>query len=393
MIRVLVLFFFIFMAGSGNLPAAENSGKLGKKITKKKKEVISIKKKIKGKKAKIKSAKKKETRLTKELGRIKKELNKKKKDLKKINEKIAKTKALVESTDRNIREVSLRLQHRRDALRNGIIAFYKFERREYPWTFFSRASRQDPEKPVRFFRALLSFHQEKVEDYENNLSLKQKEYDRFCREKKKLETLNARVKQKKREIVAQKKKKESLLKNARRDKKRHQREIKKLEKAALNLQSLLNKLQKEAALSKKNRLAFSGKGFGKLRGALNFPVKGKILSYFGAQKDEFNTTIIKNGIEIKAPQGSPVKAIYPGKVLFSDWFKGYGNLVILDHGDGYYSLSGHASDLLKNVGDKVKAGDTVALVGDTGSLHGSCLYFEIRYRGKPLDPLKWLARR
>ena len=98
-------------------------------------------------------------------------------------------------------------------------------------------------------------------------------------------------------------------------------------------------------------------------------------------------------MKIAAAPGTEVRAVFGGTVLFAQWFKGYGNLLIIDHGMTYYSLYGHCSEFLARVGDMVTANQPVALVGDTGSLHGECLYFEIRYKTKALDPLQWLGRR
>jgi septal ring factor EnvC (AmiA/AmiB activator) len=123
------------------------------------------------------------------------------------------------------------------------------------------------------------------------------------------------------------------------------------------------------------------------------PVEGRILSTFGKNENpQFHTFTVQKGIEIEAPLGAEIHAVYDGRVLYADWFKGYGKILIIDHGEGYYTLSGHASALLKNVGEDVRTGEAVALVGDTGSLRGPCLYFEIRQRGKPLDPTEWLAQ-
>lgn len=120
---------------------------------------------------------------------------------------------------------------------------------------------------------------------------------------------------------------------------------------------------------------------------------GTIISSFGkSQNKELHTTTFHKGIEIAAPAGTEIKAIYPGRVLYADWLKGYGKIIIIDHGEGYYTLSAHTSELFKKVGDEVKAGETVALVGDTNSFKGSCLYFEIRHHGNPQNPLEWLAK-
>jgi septal ring factor EnvC (AmiA/AmiB activator) len=119
-----------------------------------------------------------------------------------------------------------------------------------------------------------------------------------------------------------------------------------------------------------------------------------VASAFGRQEHpKFRTVTYNRGIEISAAMGRPVLAVYDGTVLYADWFRGYGRLVILDHGGGYFTLYAHASELLVKVGDQVTRGQPIARVGDTGSLEGPQLYFEVRHRGKPQDPLAWLERK
>jgi septal ring factor EnvC (AmiA/AmiB activator) len=105
----------------------------------------------------------------------------------------------------------------------------------------------------------------------------------------------------------------------------------------------------------------------------------------------FRTVTVSNGIEIRAPVGSDVRAVYDGRVVYVGWFRGYGKMLILDHGDQFYTLYAHASELYKAVGEVVRQGEVVAAAGDTGALDGPGLYFEIRQGGKPLDPAEWLA--
>ncbi len=130
------------------------------------------------------------------------------------------------------------------------------------------------------------------------------------------------------------------------------------------------------------------------RGKLLFPVEhGRIEARFGRTVDHrFGTVTLQRGIDIRSPQGTKVRAVWPGKVVHAGWFRGYGNLLIVDHGDGIFSLLAHLDALEKEVGDEVAAGDEVGTVGDTGSLKGAYLYFELRDGQKPLDPERWLSR-
>ena len=133
--------------------------------------------------------------------------------------------------------------------------------------------------------------------------------------------------------------------------------------------------------------------FAALKGLLNMPVRGKITSLFGPYKNtEFDTLNFQSGIQIAADRGKPIHSVAPGEVIFSDWFKGYGNMIIIDHGNHYYTLYAHAEELFKSKGEPVKTGETIASVGDTGSISGPGLHFEVRHHGKPVDPLEWLKK-
>ena len=135
-------------------------------------------------------------------------------------------------------------------------------------------------------------------------------------------------------------------------------------------------------------------GLGRERGQLPWPASGPVVSPFGREvHPRFGTEIVRRGIEIEAPEGAPVRAVYPGMVLYRGWLKGYGNLVILDHGQGYYTLYAHAAEVLADEGEQVKAGQAIARVGETGSVDGPRLYFEVRYQGRAEDPQLWLRRR
>ncbi len=127
------------------------------------------------------------------------------------------------------------------------------------------------------------------------------------------------------------------------------------------------------------------------KGLLKMPVKGKIASLFGKFKNtRYQVLNFRSGIEIQTERGEPIAAVYAGKILYADWFKGYGNMIIIDHGDNYYTVYAHIEEAFKSTGDAVEAGEVIATVGDTGSITGPKLYFEVRHHGKPLDPMQWL---
>lgn len=131
--------------------------------------------------------------------------------------------------------------------------------------------------------------------------------------------------------------------------------------------------------------------FSELKGLLKIPVRGKIVSTFGSYRNpQFKVVNFRSGIDIRAERGEPIRAVCVGKVVFAEWFKGYGNMMIIDHGDGFHTVYASAEELFKQVGESVETGEVVATVGDTGSEIGPKLYFEIRKNRKPVDPLQWV---
>lgn len=135
--------------------------------------------------------------------------------------------------------------------------------------------------------------------------------------------------------------------------------------------------------------------FAQLRGRLPMPVAGEVTGRFGAPRkvDGAGTAPTWKGIFIRAAAGTGVSSVAAGQVVFADWLRGFGNLMVIDHGDGFLSVYGNNESLLRNVGDRVAVGDVVAAVGNTGGIEQTGLYFELRFQGRPFDPLKWVAAR
>jgi septal ring factor EnvC (AmiA/AmiB activator) len=135
--------------------------------------------------------------------------------------------------------------------------------------------------------------------------------------------------------------------------------------------------------------------FGQRRGKLRLPVSGEVLARFGSPRhsSEGANAPTWKGVFIRAATGADVHAVAAGRVVFADWLRGFGNLLILDHGDGFLSVYGNNESLLKNLGDQVASGDVIAEVGNTGGNSEPGLYFEIRFQGRPLDPLRWAQAR
>jgi len=176
------------------------------------------------------------------------------------------------------------------------------------------------------------------------------------------------------------------------------REISHLQRDENSLSQLVDKITKMLSqpntqtLFRNDKLPdnrFDGSPFNQLKGKLTLPVRGEVTNHFGAKRPD--SSVHWKGLFLRAPSGQAVKAIAAGQVVFADWLRGFGNLLIIDHGNGYMSLYGNNETLYKQVGDVLRGGDTIATIGNSGGNENFGLYFELRHESKPLDPIKWLA--
>ena len=191
-----------------------------------------------------------------------------------------------------------------------------------------------------------------------------------------------------RALEAERRSKGAILAEVRKDRARERAALQELEAAAVALEETLRNLRGSGRAPRRpaGSVAFAAR-----EGDLVAPVDAPVARGFGRVLDEeFRTETFRNGVDFAAAAGDPVRAVAPGEVRFAGWFRGYGRIVILDHGEGYFTVSGHLERVDVAVGDAPEEGDVVGSVGDTGSLSGPRLYFEIRRGAEPLDPARWL---
>jgi len=160
-------------------------------------------------------------------------------------------------------------------------------------------------------------------------------------------------------------------------------EYERLEKDRVRLEELLAELRRRAT-------ELDGTAFAAAKGSLPMPTNGRVRHAFGARRADGR--LRWHGLDIASPQGTPVTAVYRGRVIFADWLRGFGLLTILDHGSDYMTLYGHADVLYKNVGDWVESGEIIAGAGNSGGKKDPGVYFEVRYKGEPKDPISWIER-
>jgi septal ring factor EnvC (AmiA/AmiB activator) len=135
------------------------------------------------------------------------------------------------------------------------------------------------------------------------------------------------------------------------------------------------------------------RNFHQAKGLLILPVRGKIITAYGHYRHPvLKTESVSRGIDIKADLGEPVRAVASGNVIYSKWLKGYGNLMIIEHGAHFHTVYAHAQELFKEKGDPVQSGEVIATVGDCESWNGPMLHFEIRQNGQPINPVEWFKK-
>lgn len=384
---------FLLLILTGSSWAQGDSSSSPKGVDQSKKELGGIKKRIQEEKQRVQDISKKESSAISQLNTLDRSLAEREKELKGLKKKLTAVDRKVKKANQDLGSLTENIDVQEVFLLNRMVSLYKFGEMEAPQLLFSSRSYEDFLSTRRYLTCILEQDRELIGDYRQRQAVVGNHQQQLMEDEQELRSVKKKAEQKKGEIQRDLLQKGRLLDGVRQEKQVHLAAIRELEAASAQLQGLINRLERELQeKAREKTFVPSGRKFTALRGKLPYPVKGKILSTFGRNENsKFNTFTVQKGIEIEAPLGAGIRAVHDGRVLYSDWFKGYGKILIIDHGEGYYTLSGHASSLLKAVGEDVRSGDVVALVGDTGSLKGPCLYFEIRQRGQPLDPMEWLA--
>jgi septal ring factor EnvC (AmiA/AmiB activator) len=254
---------------------------------------------------------------------------------------------------------------------------------------------------VRHLGSLASLDAQLIQEYRGTSDRLQDRRGREEARQRELAGLRADAQREQSEVDADAAKRRILLAKVRDERAYHERMVGELTEAARRLEAFIRDLQaKQRRLarvpppSKPGTETPPAVGFGNLRGRLPWPTEGRVVSGFGAQvHPRFGTRTFRNGVDIEASEGRDVLAVFAGHVVYTGWFKGYGNLVILDHDHEYYTLYAHVADILVREGEDVRQGQRIGTVGDTGSLEGPRLYFEVRFEGKPQNPEQWLRKR
>jgi murein hydrolase activator len=403
-IRYLALTLTLVLAAPGLSPAGV------------KEDLQGVKKEIREKNLLLSKTRKVESKVSVELEQIQRSLKEKQSSLLQLGRDLAGVEKGIGQTLVEIERTRLEAERKRTQIDRRVAALYKGGEIGNLRIFFSSESFPQMTENLRYMKSVLANDKKLFAQFNDDLAHLKGLKARLEQDAARKEGIRRSMQGKKHEIEQEQSRKATYLVKVRQDKQGYVASLKELQANAGRLQTMFERLEARNRLAysarnrRKGKLPAAGtgtgagaahvaqappmivpdKGLGAQKGRLSLPVKGTVLEHFGRHKHpEFDSFTFSNGISVSAAAGTPIHAVFDGEVIFADYFKGYGNMIIVDHGGGFFSLYAHAASVVKKVGSKVARNDVLASVGDMDSSKGPLLYFEIRYQGKPVDPAPW----
>ena len=359
-------------------------------------ELEGIRKKIESEKKGLSQLQVKEGSVLEALGKIQSDLDKRSKELMLANARLSTIAHQLAAKEAEARSLSQSIASRREILSKRAAALYRWHKSGSPLIVLNGAlSFSGFYQRQKYLTMAMVFDQTmltKLQEESQNQEIVREE---LAQKKQELNEQRQALATAKEGVRREAEKKKVLLASLRREKSTRLRALKEMEAAAQRLEKMMEEISRRAMNKPREGLLprSPGAGLEALRGKLDWPVHGQVSAPFGKyQHPEFAAEIVRKGIDIDAPIGEEVRAVEKGTVVYADRFSGYGKMVIVDHGERYYTIYGHLSEIVKKAGDVVKRGEVLGQAGDSDSLAGAKLYFEMRKDGRSLDPVPWLKK-
>ena len=356
-------------------------------------------KQLKEERERAAAARARETSLLAELEEIERRLAAKKSDVARLETRIKKAQSDVQMYRGEISKLEKQRAGQTNALAGRLRVMYRVHAQGGALPVI--LSGEDPVTravAVRHLASLAALDARLIQEYRVTSDRLADRKGREEAQQQELAGLHEDAKREQAEVDREVAKRRVILAKVRDERAYHERMVGELTEASNRLEAFIRELQaKQRKLAKipppKGGIEPPAVGFGALKGRLPWPTEGRIVTGYGAQvHPRFGTRTFRNGVDIEAAVGRDVLAVHAGHVIYTGWFKGYGNLIIVDHGNEYYTLYAHIAEIEAKEGEDVRQGQRIGTVGDTGSLAGPRLYFEVRYQGKPQDPEQWLRQ-
>lgn len=316
-----------------------------------------------------------------ELKTIEQQINRLSVRLRSVNKNIRSTQGNLKTLQSKAKVLQRKLDKQRVALAEQLRSAYSLGQKNPIQILLSPEKSNDIARTVAYYQAINEARQQRIEQYMSSVAEMKANQDSINDNLDSLRNLQkARLDEQK--VLRQKERnRHVIIKTLSQQISTSQQRITELAHNKKKLQGVINNLKAE-----KEGLRISGKAFGGLQHQLSWPVKGRIVRTYG---QIYDGRLRSNGVIIAAREDQPIRAIAPGEVIYAHWLRGYGNIVIIKHSDNYMTLYAHVKSTFVEVGEKIKAGEEIAAVGNSGGLTDPGLYFEIRYKGKARDPRRW----
>ena len=368
-------------------------------------EYSRIQKSLKSHKKKLESVKKAEQTVLVDLRKTTAELNAIERQLAQQREKIKTIQNNILSLQEDIKTDSAALQVHKGRLKKRLRTLFTFNlEKDALLVLLSGDDVAQSLRIMRYLKDISSYDYGLVTRYKEDLKALAEKETGLRKLSAELKTEEKKLAQLESELKDKKKEREAILANVRKEKGMYESMIRELKEASNRLLSIIRESERHERELRKRKGARPRPGvkeepqedsdFLRQKGKLHWPVAGSVAIHYGSQVDPlFNLPVFRSGIHIKTANGAPVRAVHDGRVVFADDFKGYGRLVIISHGSGYHTLYGNLSKIFSKNGAIIKENQVIGEAGESSTLGTSGLYFEIRYKGKPLDPQQWLTRK
>jgi septal ring factor EnvC (AmiA/AmiB activator) len=394
----------LYLIGSANISSADNKADTAKK------DISGIKKKINAIEKKLNKTKAEQNDVADALKKSETAISQANKKIYEIKQQQQQNEAKLNALKKQSININEKLGKQQKQLSKLLYQQYVQGNQSYARLILESKSPSQISRDLKYQSYIAKAHRHLIDDMQNNLNeikildaqttlalqkvaeLKaERENERKILTKQKSEKALV-LKKLSKQIASQR----GQIKKLKRDEKRLSQLVKKLARIAKQKQQKKKKQKKKSSsIVAKNQQTpdnrYAGKKFSSLKGKLKLPVRGEVMNRFGRKRKDGGLTW--KGLFIRAKEGTSVKSVASGRVVFAEWMRGFGNLIIIDHGSGYMSLYGNNQTILKNVGENVKGGDSIAAVGNTGGNQSNGLYYELRKKSIPFDPMKWSSVR
>jgi murein hydrolase activator len=350
----------------------------------KKQQLEQIRSRMEGIQSDLSGKQQRRQAMQRELMSVEKGIGKQRRELKKLDRMLAEQRQRIRVAKMQQGLNKNALTSQRQIMEKQIMAAYTIGRQDRLKLLLNQ---QDPAVAGRLMVYHDYFNRSRVKQLDliqGTLKKLQQAEMEMTAEERRMNKLQTRKQREKNGLEKSRKDRKKLIAGLNRDISTGTEQLSELKRDEKRLQNLLVKIQKKA--SKQSKFQPRNTPFAKQKGKLSWPTKGRFVARFGTEK---RGGLKWDGVLISAPEGVDVKAVYAGKVVFADWLRGFGLMLILDHGDGYMTLYGHNQSLTKQPGELVRSNEAVAVLGDSGGLTKPGVYFAMRHNGQPINPKTW----